>query len=84
MTFKISDRGRVASMFRDLFHIDFAQFYDKTVSVIFFSVKIDVHKFDDWLHSVYGEYEEQQNLSMKEVVEQNYGSGAASLIEALL
>ena len=44
---------------------------------------IDIVKLDDKLHLLFGDYEEQ-NLSMKDIIERNYGKAGLNLIEQLL
>lgn len=46
--------------------------------------KIDIIKFDDWLHKQFGEYEEKEKISMKQLIQREYGKKAVSFIEKLL
>lgn len=44
---------------------------------------IDIIKFDEWLHSKHGAYEEQ-GLSMKTCIEKYYGKEGTEIVEKLL
>jgi hypothetical protein len=45
--------------------------------------KLDVVKFDEWLHQQFGEYEDLDK-SMKDVLEEAYGHDVMKRVEALL
>ena len=47
-------------------------------------IRIDVCKFDDWLHEQFGEYEEVRGQSMAELIEERYGREARSFVQRLL
>jgi hypothetical protein len=46
-------------------------------------VRIDVIKFDDWLHAKHGEYE-NDGQSMEEVITKHYGEPATTFIRSLI
>jgi hypothetical protein len=66
-------------LFHDVFHISFNDYLDINLTVIFNKPIIDIYKFDDWLHSVYGQYEDQ-NLSMGAILKKNYGDDVTAKI----
>ena len=47
-------------------------------------VKIDIIKFDDWLHGKYGNYEIDNNMSMSQIISKKYGIEAKVFIEKYL
>lgn len=72
----------------DYFHKFFPEkpineFLDPLLSYINKSPKIDIGKFDDFIHSKHGDYE-KQNLNMGEVLELHYGKDAKVFIEGLI
>jgi hypothetical protein len=70
--------------FRKLFHgLDFKEFFDPMLSVATHEVKIDIGKFDDFLHEEYSDYE-TDGLSMKEFLSIEFGPEAAAFLYTLL
>ena len=47
-------------------------------------VRIDLLKFDDWLHGVVGNYEEDEGLSMEEALDKYFGVEASHFIKSLI
>jgi hypothetical protein len=47
-------------------------------------VKIDLFKFDDWLHAEFGGYEETHGFSMKELIEDRFSQEASDFIISIL
>lgn len=47
-------------------------------------VHIDLLKFDEWLHGVVGNYEEDEGLSMEEALDKYYGVEATNFIKSLI
>lgn len=69
--------------FQRLFRMPFGDFYDSLVSWVSGKYCIDVVRFDDALHSRFGEYE-RRGLSMRDLVLQEYGRAALDCLEGLL
>jgi hypothetical protein len=69
--------------FREVFKINIEPFFDGLMTVVFRKIKIDAFLFDDYLHRVYGEYEDR-GLSMEDVVRENYGEEGIKLLKKLL
>jgi len=46
-------------------------------------IRIDLAKFDDWLHEKIGNYEDD-GMNMKEAINKNFGYEASFFIEILL
>jgi hypothetical protein len=44
---------------------------------------LDIIKFDDWLHTQHGQYEDK-GMSMKECIRKEYGENAVSFVEKCL
>jgi len=81
--YKISEIAKVRTDFERVFHTKFTPFYDGIWTVAFQKICIDIIKFDDWLHSKYGDYE-TDNKSMQEIVIEHYGTEGDELIIELL
>jgi hypothetical protein len=47
-------------------------------------VKIDLGKFDSWLHKEVGEYEKDEGFNMKDALAIYYGEDASQFIGSLL
>ena len=62
---------------------NFNAFLDPLISYITGTPKLDVYKFDDYLHEKHGDYEKQKQ-SMKDVLETYYGKEAKDFIEKLI
>ena len=77
------DWAQVKTDFRQTFHLQIADYYDPLLSYAMQKFTIDILKLDDKLHRLFGDYEEQ-NLSMKDIIERNYGEAGLNLIEQLL
>jgi hypothetical protein len=58
-------------------------FLDPLLSYLSGTPKLDVCKFDDFLHEKHGSYEKQK-MSMKDVLEKHYGKEAKDFIKKLL
>ena len=77
------DWAQVNTDFRQTFHLPIADYYDPLLSYAMQKFTIDIVKLDDKLHRLFGDYEEQ-NLSMKDIIERNYGEAGINLIEQLI
>ena len=53
-------------------------------SLIFKEAKIDIIKFDDWLHEQFGEYEKKEKISMKQLIKKKFGKEAMFFIQSLI
>jgi hypothetical protein len=74
----------VCAKFRKLFQgLDFMEFFDPKLSVATQEIKIDINKFDDFVHEEYSDYE-TDGLDMKEFVSNEYSPEAAAFIATLL
>ncbi|MBQ8049079.1 MAG: hypothetical protein IJ271_05440 [Bacteroidales bacterium] len=69
--------------FSRLFEVSIGNLYDPTLSLCSGRWVIDIIKFDKYLHSKFGNYEEQ-GLSMGEFVAARFGNEALQLLEELL
>jgi hypothetical protein len=59
-------------------------FLDVALSVGFGRPVLDLQKFDGLLHGVFGEYEEEQGLSMQGLLEREFGDEFALFVRGLL
>jgi hypothetical protein len=82
-TFKFSETQTVKTNFEAYFGTSFGQFYDGLMSVLTKSLKIDIFKFDDYLHKKHGQYE-NENLSMNTAIIKYYGKKASEFIDSLI
>ena len=69
--------------FQQLFKMSFVDYYDSLVSWVSGKYSIDVVRFDDALHSRFGDYE-NRGLSMRDLVLEQYGRAALDCLEGLL
>ena len=74
--------AKVRSDFKDTFRMSIVEFYDPLLSYAMQKFMIDIMKLDDKLHRIYGEYEER-GMSMKDIIEIEYGNAGLTLIEQL-
>lgn len=58
---------------------DAIKFADEILTSVYRSVKIDLFKFDLWLHEKHGEYEEK-GMSMSDIIKLEYGKLAYEFI----
>lgn len=63
--------------------IKFDDFIDPLNSMLFGEYKLNVIKFDDWLHENKG-YDEDNHGSMADFINQEYGSDATKFIRSIL
>lgn len=81
--FELGEWCEVAGQFRKVFHRDFQDFYDKTLSLLVFRQwKIDIVKFDEWLRLRHKDCGEDE--SVKDIVERHYGQEGLELMERLV
>lgn len=73
----------VAEKFRKFFDLDYRNFVDVQCTLLLGYVAIDILKFDDWLHSLFGEYEDA-GMSMMDCITKNFGSDACSFVSSML
>jgi hypothetical protein len=59
-------------------------YFDVLLSIIEDRPVLDFWKFDDFIHKIYGEYEEEQGLSLYDLLVKEKGIGFAKYIERLL
>jgi hypothetical protein len=83
MSYKPGQWGEARRDFEHYFHVSLGRFYDGETTVLFGNISIDIFAFDDWLHSVHGEYEDR-GLSMADLIVEKYGDGAIKLIMELI
>ena len=69
--------------FNNVFYMSIVEVYDPFMSWIMQKFQIDICKFDDKLHSKFGDYE-KEGLSMRDIVKKNYGDAGIQLIEQLI
>jgi hypothetical protein len=76
------DWGKLRQDFFDTFHMPIVGVYDPFLSYAMQKFMVDIVKLDDRLHSLHGDYEERR-MSMKDIIEANYGQAGLKLIEQL-
>lgn len=81
--YRFCDIDIVERKFQNYFGVSFKPFYDGVVSVFFKCLILDILKFDDWLHSQFGQYEDT-GKSMRDIVLEKYGEDAFRLIKSLI
>jgi hypothetical protein len=59
-------------------------YFDKMLSVAFGRPVLDLPRFDDWIHDIYGEYEDEQGLSLYDLLAKEKGIAFAKYIEGLI
>ena len=83
MSYKIGEWTRARNDFENAFGISIQPFYDGLITLVFKSVKIDPFKFDDFLHKVHGNYEDD-GKSMNDIVIEKYGENALKTLNRLI
>jgi hypothetical protein len=59
-------------------------YFDILLSIIEDRPVLDFWKFDDFIHEIYGEYEDEQGLSLYDLLVKEKGIGFAKYIEGIL
>lgn len=77
------DWAKVRTDFIQTLHLPIVDYYDPLLSYVMQKFTIDLVKLDDKLHRLFGNYEEQ-GMSMRDIIEKNYGEAGLKLIEQLL
>jgi len=80
--YSFAERIKVDQLFNQYFNVSFRMFYDGLISVMSKRLVIDILKFDNWLHSQFGNYEDNKT-SMKDIIISKFGKEACELIESL-
>jgi len=70
-------------LFHRTFRLTFQDFMDQDMTVLTLKPALDVFRFDEWLHSKYGAYEDE-GLSMFDVLKKNYGEEIALKVKGLI
>jgi hypothetical protein len=83
MSYATGHWGDARKEFRRYFPVNIGRFYDGWTTVLLGRICLDVSKFDDWLHSVHGRYEDR-GLSMEALIIEKYSREAWKLINELL
>lgn len=81
--YKVSDRVQAGKDFAAVFGTSIAPYYDGIVTLVFKKICIDPFKFDDRLHRLYGDYE-NEGKSMEGIVKEHYGEAGLKLLNKLL
>lgn len=81
--YKIAEAAKVREGFYRHFSIGYGDFYDGLMTVLTGTFRVDVVKFDEWLHRQMGDYEDR-GLSMAEAVEERYGKEAMDFLQTLI
>ena len=83
MTNTPEGRSQAKSRFREYFNVNIGDYYDGMMSVMLGKITIDMFKFDDYLHRLYGEYELEEK-SMSDIIIEKYGIEANIFINQLI
>jgi hypothetical protein len=81
--YPVSRWWKAGSDFRRIFHVSIAPFFDSSTTCLFQKIRINPFTFDDYLHELYGNYEDR-GLSMQELILEKYGEEGEKLINALI
>jgi len=80
--YKIGEWGKANNDFSEIFGISMRQFYDGQPTVVFQKICIDIFRFDDYLHKLYGDYEDGGD-SMETIILKHYGKRGLEIINKL-
>ena len=81
--YKIGEWAKARKDFYRVFGVNIAPFYYGLLTVLSKKICIDIFLFDDYLHQIHGEYEEQ-GISMEKLIEQKYGNEAVEIFNKLI
>ena len=82
---EIRSMPEFAMLMKSFFGIKAAnRFIDPTMTQILGKITLDLFALDDYLHTKHGEYEEEQGISMSELITKEYGASANSFIYQML
>ena len=80
---EIAEYGDVYRSFYKAFRLQYNKFNDWRLFLIYKKLAIDIVKFSDVMDSRHG-YMEKDDVSLQDVIREEYGEKAAKLIEELL
>ncbi|KAA6323095.1 hypothetical protein EZS27_027427 [termite gut metagenome] len=75
--------GKANKDFKNCFGIPIRAFHDGITTMAFKKVSIDPFRFDDYLHDLYGNYE-QEGKTLEDIILEKYGEQALKLIKELI
>jgi len=81
-SYQIGERAKAKRDFERVFQVNIAPFYDRLITVLFQKIQINTFIFDDFLHKIYGNYEDE-GLNMEEIIIEKYGKEGLELINKL-
>ena len=83
MTNTPEGRSQAKNRFWEYFQSNIGDYYDGMMSVMLGKITIDMFKFDDYLHRLYGEYELEEK-SMSDIITEKYGIEANIFINQII
>jgi hypothetical protein len=60
------------------------KYLDTTMSALDMSPVLDPMLFDDYLHEKFGNYDDEDGMSMAELIENKYGKEAREFVESMI
>jgi hypothetical protein len=81
VTILVKENNKILSYFP---HGQKRLYFDIPLSILENRPVLDFWKFDDFIHEIYGEYEEEQGLSMYELLVKEKGIDFAEYIKGLI
>jgi len=82
--YDMSQWGEVDKAFWAVFGIGFQRFRDAAQSVYFKKQVVDMFGFDDWLHQCFGDYENNESKSMRDIISEHFGEDGLRLFKAVM
>jgi hypothetical protein len=81
MPLSVKENNKILSYFP---HTPKNLYFDVALSIAFDRPILDFWKFDDFLHQIYGKYDDEQGLSMHDLLVKEKGADFAKYIEELI
>jgi len=81
--FKVHERDKAYILFRETFGFHIKYFYDGFSTYISQKICIDIYKFDDCMHELYGNYEDD-GKSLENIVVEKYGEKALEVLKIFI
>ena len=83
MSYNFSQAHIVEQKFQKYFGVSFRRFFHSWMSALCGHICIDLDEFDKWLNEKWGDYNKNNDTSIRDCVVEHYGEDAEKFIKEL-